>query len=179
VSEFGQFVKEIRERQGMSLREFCRLANLDPANWSKVERGIFPPPKSRDCVSDIANVLLLEKDSEERARLFELAALGHIPAGLLAEPSVGEKINVFFRLDNVSMAERSTRISHVAAHLKRADTMSNEFIKAEWSPSSLAAARASQSKAKSKSQSKAAQAVKRILKPGSVRSGGGSREKKR
>ena len=100
VSDFGRFVKETRERNGLSLREFCRLANLDPGNWSKVERGIFPPPRNRQCVSDIASVLFLEQGSDDWNRLFELAAVGHIPAGLLAEPSVGERISVFFRLDH-------------------------------------------------------------------------------
>ena len=52
MPDFGRFVKEMRTRKGMSLREFCRLANLDPGNWSKVERGKFPPPKSREVVSD-------------------------------------------------------------------------------------------------------------------------------
>jgi transcriptional regulator with XRE-family HTH domain len=99
MSDFGAFVKETRERQGLSLREFCRLANLDPGNWSKVERGIFPPPKDRQCVSDIAGVLLLEQGSDDWNRLFELAAVGHIPAGLLAEPSVVERFSVFFRLN--------------------------------------------------------------------------------
>jgi transcriptional regulator with XRE-family HTH domain len=98
MSDFGMFVKEMRTKKGMSLREFCRLANLDPGNWSKVERGKFPPPRSRKVVSDIASVLLIERGSRDWSRLFDLAALGHIPAGLLAEPAAGDRINVFFRL---------------------------------------------------------------------------------
>ena len=98
MPDFGRFVKEMRTRKGMSLREFCRLANLDPGNWSKVERGKFPPPKSRKVVSDIASILLIERGSRDWNRLFDLAAVGHIPPGLLAEPSTSERINVFFRL---------------------------------------------------------------------------------
>ena len=99
-SDFGTFIKDARARLGLSLREFCRLADLDPGNWSKVERGIFPPPKSRQCVADIATVLMIEKGSDAWNRLFELAAVGHIPAGLLAEPKVGERISVFFRMNS-------------------------------------------------------------------------------
>jgi transcriptional regulator with XRE-family HTH domain len=170
VSEFGRFVKDVRESKGLSLREFCRLADLDPANWSKVERGIFPPPKSRDCVADIATVLLLEKGSAEWDRLFELAAVGHIPAGLLAEPSVGEKITVFFRLDGggKAAADRAAFMAANTSGPKRADAPRIDALKADLRPRDARASRSIASKA-----------VKRILKPGSIRSGGGSREKKR
>jgi transcriptional regulator with XRE-family HTH domain len=104
MSDFGRFIQELRTRQGMSLREFCRLANLDPSNWSKVERGIFPPPRSRDAITDIASVLLIQKDSDEWNRLFDLAAVGHIPAGLLAEPVLGDRVSVFFRINNNAIA---------------------------------------------------------------------------
>jgi len=97
MSNFGKFLQEMRSRKGLTLREFCRLANLDPSNWSKVERGILPPPKSSQVVSDIASVLLIEKESDEWNELFDLAAIGHIPTQLLSSPEVGDKLTVFFR----------------------------------------------------------------------------------
>ena len=97
MSNFGKFLKEMRSRKGLTLREFCRLANLDPSNWSKVERGILPPPKSSRVMSDIASVLLIEKESDEWNELFDLAAIGHIPTQLLAGPEVSDRLTVFFR----------------------------------------------------------------------------------
>ena len=97
MSNFGKFLKEMRSRKGLTLREFCRLANLDPSNWSKVERGKLPPPKSSQVICDIASVLLIEKDSQEWNELFDLAAIGHIPAQLLSGPAVSDNLTIFFR----------------------------------------------------------------------------------
>jgi transcriptional regulator with XRE-family HTH domain len=97
MSSFGKFLKEMRARKGLTLREFCRLVNLDPSNWSKVERGILPPPKNREVISDIAGVLLIEKDSDDWHALFDLAAIGHIPAALRPSAPSSEKLAVFFR----------------------------------------------------------------------------------
>jgi len=97
MSSFGRFLKEMRVRKGLALREFCRLVNVDPSNWSKVERGLLPPPKSRKVVSDIANVLLLEKDSDDWHTLFDLAAIGNIPKDLLPSAKAEDKLTVFFR----------------------------------------------------------------------------------
>src|SRR4030042_4730552 len=52
--DFGTFIKNKRIEKGLTLREFCRKAKLDPSNWSKIERGIFPPPKSRPVLEEIA-----------------------------------------------------------------------------------------------------------------------------
>ena len=162
MSDFGAFVKETRERKGLSLREFCRLANLDPGNWSKVERGLFPPPKNRQSISDIAGVLLLEQGSNEWSRLFELAAVGHIPAGLLAEPSVVERFSVFFRLNR-----DPDRTDRGPVHASRI-VMDGEHFHREISPPKQAPQPAAQ------------QAFKRVVpKPGSVRSARGAREKKK
>jgi len=96
--QFGQYVKELREKRGLSLREFCRLANLDPSNWSKVERGMLAPPRNRKCLNDIASVLLVDKDSEEWHMLFDTAAIGHIPDELVSNNSlIVKSMPIFFR----------------------------------------------------------------------------------
>jgi transcriptional regulator with XRE-family HTH domain len=95
--QFGAYVKERRENRSLSLREFCRLANFDPSNWSKVERGLLSPPRNRECVSDIASVLLIAKDTEEWHKLFDLAAIDHIPESLV-QKNVAKTMPVFFRM---------------------------------------------------------------------------------
>ena len=97
MSNFGKFLISLRAKRGLTLREFCRLANLDPSNWSKVERGLLPPPKNRKVVGDIASVLFIEKGSEDWDTLFDLAAIGHIPSQLLTGPEVEDRLTVFFR----------------------------------------------------------------------------------
>ena len=34
---FGEFIKQIRARQHLGLREFCLENGYDPSNWSKIE----------------------------------------------------------------------------------------------------------------------------------------------
>jgi len=97
IRQFGQYVKSLREKRGLSLREFCRLANLDPSNWSKVERGLLSPPRSRKVLNDIASVLLIPKDTEEWQTIFDTAAIGHIPVDLIGGEHVAERLPIFFR----------------------------------------------------------------------------------
>jgi len=96
-AQFGKYVKGLREKRDLSLREFCRLANLDPSNWSKVERGVLAPPRSRKCLNDIASVLMVTKDSAEWHTLFDMAAIGHIPGELVSTPKAAEILPIFLR----------------------------------------------------------------------------------
>jgi len=97
MDTFGGFVKKMRIRNSLTLREFCRQANVDPSNWSKIERGLFPPPKSKQILQGIASILNLEGGSEEYNTLFDLAAISYIPLDLISNQAVVEKLPVFFR----------------------------------------------------------------------------------
>jgi transcriptional regulator with XRE-family HTH domain len=119
MSNFGVFLKEMRAKKGLTLREFCRLANLDPSNWSKVERGLLPPPKDRKVIGDIASVLFIAKDSEDWNRLFDLAAIGHIPVQLMAGPGMGDRLTVFFRAARGEKTPTSKDIKKMFDALKR------------------------------------------------------------
>ena len=94
---FGQYVKDLREKSGLSLRQFCRLADLDASNWSKIERDLLPPPKSRQQINDIASILSIPKESEEWNTLLDLAAISHVPKELFYNKSVAEKMPMYFR----------------------------------------------------------------------------------
>ncbi len=100
MSSFGKFLKEMRGKRKMTLRQFCRLAGLDPSNWSKVERGRLSPPSSRKVITDIASVLMITPGSEEWKTLFDLAAIGHIPEEFMSGPETEDKIRIMFRLAN-------------------------------------------------------------------------------
>ena len=94
---FGDFVKNYRIKQNITLREFCRLNAFDPSNWSKIERGILPPPKSKEVLTEISKSLNMLAGSEDCQTLFDLAVISHIPTELLSDQSIVEKLPVFFR----------------------------------------------------------------------------------
>ena len=62
---FHEKVKELRLRKKMTLREFCHVNSLEPSNWSKIERGVNPPPKSRDTLESWAKMLVCTPGTDE------------------------------------------------------------------------------------------------------------------
>lgn len=46
--KFAEYIKDLRVEKEITLREFCKISGLDPSNWSKIERGIHAPPKSKE-----------------------------------------------------------------------------------------------------------------------------------
>lgn len=97
MTTFGAFIKGLRIKKQLTLREFCRLSKIDPSNWSKIERDMFPPPKSKGVLEEIAVILGVAKDSEDWNMLMDLAAITYIPKELLSDQTVLEKLPVFFR----------------------------------------------------------------------------------
>jgi len=94
---FGNFVKEKRLQNKISLREFCKKADFDPSNWSKIERDLAMPPKSETILKKISNVLDIKSGSEDFLLLHDLAAFSSIPKGLIENNKLLEKLPVFFR----------------------------------------------------------------------------------
>ncbi len=97
MQSFGEFIKDKRIQKKIALREFCRTTKIDPSNWSKIERGVLPPPKNRMLLQEISNALKIEYQSEDFYTLMDLAAISFIPKALCANESVIEKLPVFFR----------------------------------------------------------------------------------
>jgi transcriptional regulator with XRE-family HTH domain len=95
--DFGTFIKNKRIEKGQTLREFCRKAKLDPSNWSKIERGLLPPPKSRPVLEEIALTLGLSKNSQDWHMLFDLASISYIPVELMDDAAIIDKLPIFFR----------------------------------------------------------------------------------
>ncbi len=57
MQKFGKLLKNLRIERELSLREACKLANYDPSNWSKVERGILSPPSDNNILRNWAKIL--------------------------------------------------------------------------------------------------------------------------
>jgi len=97
MNSFGNYIKQLRIERNITLRKFCIETNLDPSNWSKVERNLLPPPKSREVLDRIANVLTIDKDSETWNTINDLALISSIPKELIEDESIVEKLPIFFR----------------------------------------------------------------------------------
>ncbi len=95
---FYEFFKELRTKKGISLRAFCKKASGDPANISRMERGLSIPPKSVKILERYADTLELEKGSEERLAFFDLAMAtsGIIPSDILSDSEIYRTLPRFF-----------------------------------------------------------------------------------
>ena len=85
---FAETLHEKRLAARLTLREFCRLAEEDPANFSRIERGLRTPPNN-DIVTRYAKALKLA--GQELIDFLDLAAIFRrelpkdIPDAALAE----------------------------------------------------------------------------------------------
>jgi transcriptional regulator with XRE-family HTH domain len=98
-SMFGEFIKQIRERQRVGLREFCLESGFDPSNWSKIEREVLPPPRDEDTLRSWAKQLGIKLGSDDWLKFFDYAAVdsGRIPDYVLKDEKLVAQLPVFFR----------------------------------------------------------------------------------
>lgn len=95
---FHEYFKELRSRERISLRGFCRKSGADPANISRMERGLMSPPKSMAILERYADALGLAKSSGEWILFFDLAmaAKGIIPRDIMSDKNLSSRLPVFF-----------------------------------------------------------------------------------
>ena len=119
---FALLLQSLRHQQQLPLRRFCERFGLDPGTYSKMERGLRPPPKSRQAQDKLAQQLGLEEDSEAWRTFMDAAAAsaGQVPQDLLDDEALAAKLPVLFRtirgeklteeqLDMVAELMRSTQ----------------------------------------------------------------------
>jgi len=96
---FGSYFKEQRIKRRLTLRQFCETFGFDPGNISKLERGLLPPPQSKEKLEQYAGALGLRKGSTPWYEFFDLAAAsrGQIPEEILADDKLVKKLPVLFR----------------------------------------------------------------------------------
>ena len=61
MAKFGETIRQLREAQGLGLREVAELSNLAPTYLSRIERGKELPPET-DVIRAIAKVLAADAD---------------------------------------------------------------------------------------------------------------------
>jgi len=98
-TSFGKLLKKLRMAKGLTLREFCQAHGLDPGNYSRLERGLFPPPQKEELLEKYAIALGLQRGSDDWLEFFDSAAAsrGEIPKDLLSDEELLEKLPVLFR----------------------------------------------------------------------------------
>lgn len=96
---FGGFFRSKRKSLSPSLREFCRRNGFDAGNISRVERGLVPPPQSRQILENYAKALKLDEGTADWDRFFEMAAAetGRIPADVLGDQQRVQRLPSLFR----------------------------------------------------------------------------------
>ena len=58
-------IKRRRISAGLTLRDFCSSAGVSTSYWSKVERGINPPPSDRLLLERLARLFELEGEAKQ------------------------------------------------------------------------------------------------------------------
>ena len=97
---FGTFVKELRTRRQLGLREFCLEHGHDPGNWSRLEQERFLPPRDERTLRTWAKQLGLKPASDDWFRFFDYAALGagRIPDHILQHKERAAHLPAFLRI---------------------------------------------------------------------------------
>ena len=96
---FGTFIKELRTRRQLGLREFCLEHGHDPSNWSKIEREVLPPPRDEHTLRAWAKQLGLKPGWDDWLNFFDYAAVGagRIPDHILEDKELAAHLPAFFR----------------------------------------------------------------------------------
>lgn len=94
---FSEKVKSLRIQKRLTLRDFCDQTSLDPSNWSKVERGINPPPGDISQLERLAD--FFELTGQEKLTFMDEAALqrGEIPPDVADHEILKKALPAFFR----------------------------------------------------------------------------------
>ncbi len=96
---FGEYLRALREKKRITLREFCKRAKADPANISRLERRAMKPPQSERILRRYAEALGVEEGSSEWYDFFDLASVdnGKIPEYLNSDEELVRRLPAFFR----------------------------------------------------------------------------------
>ena len=108
MTEFGQLLKSLRERRGVSQSKLAERAEFDHSYVSRLEGGARMP--TRDAVDRLGDAM----DLSEGERDMLLAAAGFLPLDfakiLSAEPVLGE---VFYLLSDEQLPAGVQRRAHI------------------------------------------------------------------
>ena len=98
-TNFGDFFAAKRKALRKTLREFSRENGFDAGNISKLERGLLPPPQSKEKRMQYANALGIKEGSDDWLEFCDLATIsaGKIPADIISDKKLLASVPLFFR----------------------------------------------------------------------------------
>ena len=70
---FGSYLKSLRLAKGMGLRTFAEKLGVQPSNLSDIEHGKKTPPRDPERLAQIAQILGIQRNSEEWGKLHDLS----------------------------------------------------------------------------------------------------------
>ena len=96
---FGEYMRARRAKLGLTLRQFCLYAELDPAYVSRVERDRRPAPSDQAMLRKWAINLKINLNSQDWELFSDLASLsaGRVPSDILSDSELSEKLPMLFR----------------------------------------------------------------------------------
>lgn len=94
---FPELIKNLRIEKRLTLREFCQQIGFDPSNWSKIERGVNPPPGDIGFLEKLAEFFGLK--GQRKQEFFDSAALSRneLPADIAENELFMKAMPAFFR----------------------------------------------------------------------------------
>ena len=93
---FGSYIKSLRLKKNMSLREYCQKTGSDPGNHSKLERSLIFPPRNPEKLIDLARSLGV-KSKKEWLYFFKKAKDESIESIIRNIQKAADEINYRFR----------------------------------------------------------------------------------
>ena len=95
-SSFGEMLYNERISKNLTLREFCRKYDFDPAQVSKIENKLLKVPKSKVFLKKVAKAIGIKVYSDDYSYICDLADIsrGEIPQDLQSNLSI---LPAFFR----------------------------------------------------------------------------------
>jgi transcriptional regulator with XRE-family HTH domain len=95
--KFGEMLRDLRIKKNLSLREICKLADFDPSNYSKIERGLMAPPSDEKVLIKWAKILGLTTKGVREFMDEAQIAQGIIPEDILSDSEALKLMPAFFR----------------------------------------------------------------------------------
>ncbi len=97
MKTFTDTIKYLRLQKKLTLRDFCEQVGIDPSNWSKIERGVNPPPSDVGVLERLADFFGLA--GADKLALLDAAALQRreIPPDVADSAILQRALPAFFR----------------------------------------------------------------------------------
>ena len=97
---FGNFIRALRLKIGMTARDVAEQADWLPSNFSKLEHGVLLPPKDHVKLKRLAEALCIVEGSDDSHSFFDLAAktADTVPADLADIISRNQALPLLLRM---------------------------------------------------------------------------------